>query len=119
MELLSAEWCAAWTVAATGLEPPSVPPFSVDEVLEGRQEQRKVRLTYDGTAFALAPLSADDGAPNATLTLSEETAQGLASGALSPAEALSRGLVRVSGDLTALIASQEALAAVTARIPRA
>ncbi len=118
MELLSAEWCAAWTVAATGLEPPSVPPFIVDEVLEGPSGHRRVRLSFDGTAFTLAPLSDTELAPNATIAVSEETAVGLASGALSPAEALSRGLVRVSGDLSALIASQEALAAVAARIPR-
>lgn len=116
MELLSAAWCERWTVAAASLTPPQVAPFSVEEILEGPSGSRRVRLSFDGEAFALAPATGSEAEATATFTLAEETAAGLASGALSPAEALARGLVKVAGDLGALVASQEALAAVAALV---
>lgn len=119
MELLSAEWCAAWTAAAAKLETPGIGPFSVLEVLEGSSGSRRVCLSFDGEAFSLAPASGQEAASHATITLAEETAAQLASGALSPAEALSRGLVKVSGDLAAVVAAQAALAAAARLVHKA
>lgn len=119
MEPFSAAWCERWTAAAAGLAAPAVEPFSVDEVVEGPEGARRVRLSFDGSAFTLAPATGEEEPACATLTLATATAAELASGALSPAEALSRGLVKVDGDLAALVAAQAALAEVAGLVNEA
>jgi putative sterol carrier protein len=59
-----------------------------------------------------------DGAPGATATIALRytDALALALGELDPADALAQGRVRVRGDLAALVAGQEVLAAAASRL---
>jgi putative sterol carrier protein len=53
---------------------------------------------------------------SATIVLGYEDALALAHGRLDPADALAEGRIRVRGDLAALVAGQEVLAAAAARL---
>jgi hypothetical protein len=79
----------------------------------GGEEVRVVLTVADGHAhMALDP----DGAasPTTTIALEYADALALALGRLDPAEALAAGRVRVRGDLAALVAGQQVLAAAAA-----
>ena len=66
-------------------------------VAEGRA---RLSLDTEGTASG-----------SATIVLGYEDALALAHGGLAPADALAEGRIRVRGDLAALVAAQEVLAA--------
>jgi SCP-2 sterol transfer family len=72
-----------------------------------RIEAGTIRLHLAGRA------AGDDAgdAPNVTIALSYEDAAALSKGELTPAEALNAGRIRVRGDLSALAAGQQLLAA--------
>ncbi len=72
------------------------------EVAEGRAH---LRLDAEGTASGTA-----------TIVLGYEDALALAHGRLDPADALAEGRIRVRGDLAALVAGQEVLAAAADRL---
>jgi hypothetical protein len=72
------------------------------EVAEGRAH---LSLDADGTASG-----------SATIVLGYEDALALAHGRLDPADALAEGRIRVRGDLAALVAGQEVLAAAADRL---
>jgi hypothetical protein len=71
----------------------------------------------DGRAhLTLDPDGAHAAAATATIALGYADALDLALGRLDPADALAAGRVRVRGDLAALVAGQEVLAAAAARL---
>jgi hypothetical protein len=71
----------------------------------------------DGRAhLALDPDGARAAAATATIALGYADALALALGRLDPADALAAGRVRVRGDLAALVAGQEVLAAAATRL---
>jgi SCP-2 sterol transfer family len=92
--------------------------FSVAQVIHGvpgRPSDVHVRLSVaDGHAH----LTLDDGATPATATivLGYADALALSTGELDAADALADGRVRVRGDLAALVAGQEVLAAASAQL---
>jgi hypothetical protein len=98
--------------------------FSVAQLVQGvpadlglGPEARVVLTVAEGRAH----LALDDGGASgteatATIALGYEDALALALGRLDPADALSRGRVRVRGDLAALVAGQEVLAAAASRL---
>jgi hypothetical protein len=134
---LSAEWVQAFdaalgeldlsdaiAAAASGSLAAADGTFSVAQLVSGvpsdvaggsagsaGQELRVVLSVAEGRArMALDP---DGGGPAATATIALEytDALALALGRLDPADALAAGRVRVRGDLAALVAGQEVLAA--------
>jgi hypothetical protein len=62
-----------------------------------------MRLSVDGDADTIEP--------NVTIAISYDDAVALSKGELTPAEALVAGRIRVRGDLSVLVASQQMLAA--------
>jgi hypothetical protein len=93
--------------------------FSVVQVVtgapDGGGERRLVLRVADGRAH----LSLDEegtASGSATIVLGYEDALALAHGRLDPADALAEGRIRVRGDLAALVAGQEVLAAAAARL---
>lgn len=121
MQFLSSEWCTAWTHALEALE---VPPeavansqrlteglFTVDQVVTMQDgAPSRIRMTYDQGLFSMAQLAEGSG-PEATVTVRTdyETSAAIAQGRLDPAAALTQGSIKVSGDLSVLIAAHEAL----------
>ena len=98
--------------------------FSVAQLVQGvpadlglGPEVRVVLSVAEGRAHLSLD---DDGAPGteatATIALGYADALALALGRLDPADALSQGRVRVRGDLAALVAGQEVLAAAASRL---
>ena len=80
-------------------------------------EVRVVLSVAEGRAhLALDPDGTLAAAPTATIALDYADARALALGQLDPAEALAAGRVRVRGDLAALVAGQEVLAAAAGRL---
>ncbi len=78
-------------------------------------EARVVLSVADGTArLALDPTGELTG--TATIVLGYADAVAMARGELDPADALAAGRVRVRGDLAALVAGQDVLAAAAARL---
>jgi SCP-2 sterol transfer family len=98
--------------------------FSVVQVVTGvpaggdttaEVEVRVVLRVADGRArLALDP--AAEVAGTATIVLGYADAAAMARGELDPAEALAAGRVRVRGDLAALVAGQDVLAAAAVRL---
>ncbi|HWF16093.1 MAG TPA: SCP2 sterol-binding domain-containing protein [Acidimicrobiales bacterium] len=93
-------------------------PADLGGDVEGSESEVKVVLTV---AEGRAHLALDgDGAladgATATIALGYADALALALGRLDPADALAAGRVRVRGDLAALVAGQEILAAAAARL---
>ncbi len=99
--------------------------FSVVQVVTGapagigaegeRGETRLVLTVAEGRArIALDPGGVQAG--TATIVLGYADALAMARGELDPAEALAAGRVRVRGDLAALVAGQDVLAAAAARL---
>jgi hypothetical protein len=78
-------------------------------------EVRVVLSVADGTArLALDPTGAVTG--TATIVLGYADAAAMARGELDPGDALAAGRVRVRGDLAALVAGQDVLAAAASRL---
>ncbi len=78
----------------------------------GRSEVRVVLAVAEGRAhIALDPGGAEAAKATATIALDYADALALALGRLDPADALAAGRIRVRGDLAALVAGQEVLAA--------
>jgi hypothetical protein len=97
--------------------------FSVVQVVTGvpddvgppGEEVHLVLTVEDGRArLALDPTRTVGG--TATIVLGYAEALAMARGDLDPADALAAGLVRVRGDLAALVAGQDVLAEATARL---
>jgi len=111
-------------VAAEGSLAAADGTFSVVQVVTGvpagadgaaEAEVRVVLTVADGTArLALDPTGAVTG--TATIVLGYADAAAMARGELDPADALAAGRVRVRGDLAALVAGQDVLAAAAARL---
>ncbi len=131
---LSAEWVqtfdaalggldltAAIAAAAAGSLAAADGAFSVAQLVSGvpeavsgspGSEVRVVLSVADGCAhLALDPDGAGTQSATATIALGYADALALALGRLDPADALAGGRVRVRGDLAALVAGQEILAA--------
>jgi hypothetical protein len=92
--------------------------FTVAQLVQGAPGQAgDVRLLLT-IADGHAHLALDDADTSATSTivLGYDDARALALGLLDPADALAEGRVRVRGDLAALVAGQEVLAAASARL---
>jgi hypothetical protein len=88
--------------------------FSVVQIVtEATSETHLVLTVAEGRAhLRLDPEHTATG--TATIVLDHADARALALGALDPADALAEGRVRVRGDLAALVAGQEVLAAAAA-----
>jgi len=87
------------------------------DVAGGAGDEVRVVLTVEG---GQARLELDPGgsgpAGTATIVLGYPEALALARGELEPADALAAGQVRVRGDLAALVAGQDVLAAAAAQL---
>jgi hypothetical protein len=92
--------------------------FSVAQVVQGvpdRPGDVRLRLTVaDGRAHLA--LDEGDTPSTATIVLGYADALALSTGELDAADALADGRVRVRGDLAALVAGQEVLAAAAAQL---
>lgn len=128
--LLSPEWVAAFNAAVEGAEVP--PPgddaglaarsgrFTVGQIVSGGAEGALATvLRVDGTAVRLERTSPEeaDGA-DVTVRLEFPVAAELATGRLSPVEAVAGGRVRVRGDLSVLAAGQRLLTALAPHLAR-
>jgi hypothetical protein len=86
-----------------------------DDVQAGGGDVHLVLTVAEGRArLELDPTGAAAG--TATIVLGYAEALAMARGDLDPADALAAGRVRVRGDLAALVAGQDVLAAATARL---
>ena len=82
----------------------------------GPEEEVRVVLTVTGGRARLV-LDPGHAVPStATIVLGYHDALSMARGELDPADALAAGRVRVRGDLAALVAGQDVLAAASARL---
>jgi len=82
----------------------------------GPEEEVRVVLTVTGGRARLV-LDPGHAVPStATIVLGYGDARSMARGELDPADALAAGRVRVRGDLAALVAGQDVLAAASARL---
>ena len=88
--------------------------FSVLQVITGApgggEDRRLVLTVADGRAHVRLDLDGT-ASGSAIIVLDYEDALALAHGRLDPADALAEGRIRVRGDLAALVAGQEVLAA--------
>jgi len=123
-QFLSPEWVAAFDAALAGVTVPGPGDDAGLAAIDGRftviQEVHgapigdvTVALTVsDGTLHLWRPENHQAGADAAdvTISLSYEDAVALSKGELVAAEALTAGRVRVRGDLSVLVASQQMLA---------
>lgn len=131
---LSVEWIQAFdaalgaldlseavAAAASGSLAAADGAFSVAQLVSGvpsdvtggsaAGEVRVVFSVADGHAHLVLDTERDGAEATATIALGYADALALALGRLDPAEALAAGRVRVRGDLAALVAVQEVLAA--------
>ena len=125
---LSPEWAAAFNAALEGVTLPDPGDeaglaavdgrFSVVQEVHGAPGgDTSVRLMFhDGSLRLSLDEVGDDraevgGSANVTISLSYEDAVALSKGELAAAEALTAGRIRVRGDLSVLVASQQMLAA--------
>jgi hypothetical protein len=79
-------------------------------------DEVRVVLTIDGGRARLALDPSGAVAGTATIVLGYPDALAMARGELDPADALAAGRVRVRGDLAALVAGQDVLAAAATRL---
>ncbi len=82
----------------------------------GATETVRVVLTVAGGTARLALDPSGEAEGTATIVLGYRDALAMARGELDPADALAAGRVRVRGDLAALVAGQDVLAAAAARL---
>ena len=122
---LTPEWVAGFNAALEGVVLPAPGPDAGLAAADGRcvvaeevrgtpdGDVRLVLRTADGAlSLEVGPLTgAEDTAADVTIALDYEDAAALSTGALSPAEALTGGRIRVRGDLSVLSAGQELLSA--------
>jgi hypothetical protein len=122
---LTPEWVVGFNSALEGLALPAPGPdaglaaadgcFTVAQEVSGTPDgDVRLLLRTSGGALVLEidpPVG--DGA-DVTIALDYEDATALATGGLSPAEALNAGRIRVRGDLSVLAAGQELLRAARA-----
>jgi hypothetical protein len=95
--------------------PPAAGHFGPDHEAPAAADVRVVLTVADGRArLALDP--SGDVPGTATIVLGYADAAAMASGELDPADALAAGRVRVRGDLAALVAGQDVLAAASTRL---
>jgi putative sterol carrier protein len=123
-QFLSPEWVAAFDAALAGVKVPGPGEdaglaavdgdFTVfQEVHGGPTGDLTVALTVsDGSLHLSLPVGEPSGAEAAdvAISLSYEDAVALSKGELVAAQALTEGRVRVRGDLSVLVASQQMLA---------
>jgi len=121
---LSPDWVAAFDAALGGVTVPGPDENAGLRALDGRfTVVQQVRGTPDGDLalllevadgslhLSLAGRNDPEPAADVFVVLSYEDAAAMSVGALSPAEALTAGRIRVRGDLSVLVASQQMLAA--------
>ncbi len=120
---LSPDWVAAFDAALDGVtvEGPGDDAglgaldgnFTVAQQVRGGPDgDLTVLLTVTDGALHLALAGADpEPAADVTVSLAYQDAADLSAGTLRPAEALTAGRIRVRGDLSVLVASQQMLAA--------
>ncbi len=128
---LTPAWAEAYNAALSGaaLPVPEPTPDSSQRAQDGPftvvQEVRatpdgdvRLVITVDGATMTLAvePLDADSDEGDVTMAIAYEDAVALTQGQLSPAGALTTGRVRVRGDLSLLVASQERMEAARAAV---
>ena len=93
--------------------------FSIVQVVtgspDGGGDRRLVLEVAEGRAHLSLDLDAT-ASGSATIVLGYEDALALAHGRLDPADALAEGRIRVRGDLAALVAGQDVLAAAAAQL---
>jgi hypothetical protein len=95
--------------------PPVAGRFGPDDEAPAATDVRVVLTVADGRAhLALDP--SGDVPGTATIVLGYADAAAMARGELDPADALAAGRVRVRGDLAALVAGQDVLAAAATRL---
>ncbi|HTU39567.1 MAG TPA: hypothetical protein VMF35_16325 [Acidimicrobiales bacterium] len=82
---------------------------------DGGDEVRVVLSVADGHAHLVLDHAGTQGG-TATIVLGYDEALAMARGELDPADALAAGRVRVRGDLAALVAGQDVLAAAALRL---
>ena len=121
---LTPEWVDGFNAALVGVEFPVPGPDAGLAAADGRfSVAQEVRGTPDGDVrlvlragdgaltLAVGPLPSPpvDGSDpvDVTIALGYEDAAALATGRLSPADALTAGRIRVRGDLSVLVAGQE------------
>ena len=121
---LTPEWAAEFTAALVGVVLPAPGPdaglaaadgqFTVAQEVRGTPDGdvRLLLRTEDGSlTLELGPLDGSGDTADVTIALGYDDAAALATGGLSPAEALNGGRIRVRGDLSVLAAGQELLRA--------
>ena len=125
---LTEEWVTGFNAALDGVELPPPGPgaglaasdghFTVaQEIRDTPDGDRQLLLhAHDGTLdLQVGPLDPEPngsgGRADVTIAVAYRDAAALATGELSPAEALNAGRIRVRGDLSVLAAGQELLAA--------
>jgi len=134
---LTGEWASAYNEALAGVSLPAPGPdagvaaadghFTVAQhVTGGPDGDVRLLLVADGGAlhFDVGPLTpadpraadGDDAEPQVTVVLAYRDAVAMATGELTPADALNQGRVRVRGDLSVLVAGQQMLEAARAQI---
>jgi hypothetical protein len=134
---LSPSWVAEQNAALADVAPTDLgseagPPLDdrpvtvIQEVAGGPDGDVRLVMTVDAGAIRLGLDSAGDPdgegsegsgrppRPDVTITLSYADAASLSTGELSPADALNAGRVRVRGDLSVLVATQNLLTAARA-----
>jgi putative sterol carrier protein len=129
---LSPDWVDQFNEALAGLVLPGPGPDATLATAGGRftvvQEIRDspdgdlrltLRVDQGSLRVGVAPLAGGappgaDGGIDVTIALSYGDAAAMSSGELSPAEALNAGRIKVRGDLSVLVATQELLAAARA-----
>ncbi|HEY5110049.1 MAG TPA: SCP2 sterol-binding domain-containing protein [Acidimicrobiales bacterium] len=120
---LTPEWVTGFNAALEGVALPAPGPEAGLAAADGRfTVAQEVRGTPDGDvrlllrtesgalALEVGPLGSG-GDADVTIALGYDDAAALATGALSRAEALNAGRIRVRGDLSVLAAGQELLVA--------
>ncbi len=83
---------------------------------EGRLSLSRQRLGSGGTGDGQPEDGDRDPSGDVTVTVAYEDAEALSTGALTPAEALTAGRIRVRGDLSVLVRAQSILDAARGRV---
>lgn len=116
MRLYSPEWVAAFNEAVAGLVPAEGVSFRMLQLVEGEGSTVRIALDAGAAGISLVLDPDEEPPPQVTVSLAEEDAAALATGALDPGRLLAEGRVRVRGDLAVLVAAQELLAEASGRL---